>query len=121
MENIFNLPTEEECTLSIVMPTSTLKVDVMEVYEMYLASKRAATELKREDPLAFRPIFIEKFNERYEVELNNTSAALLIQAVSLQNVELKKKCSALHSYLDVIQVLQTPSPSTEPMQDSLKK
>ncbi len=119
MSNVFNLPTEDDCT--IVLQPIGKRIDVMEVYDMYIESKRESTDLKREGTHAYRPIFIDKFKDAYDVELSSTAAAMLIQAVSLQSIELKKKCLNLPTYSDIIQALATPSPSNPSTSDSSTK
>jgi len=115
MQNVFNLPSEDDCTL-VLQPIGK-RLDVMEVYDMYLDSKREAAELKREGPHPYRPVFIDKFKSTYDVDLSPTAAAMLIQAVSLQNIELKKKCLNLPTYSDIIQGLATPSTSSPSTSD----
>ena len=119
MANVFNLPTEDEC--SIILQPINKVLDVMEVYDLYLESKKEAAELKREGPHPYRHVFIDKFKAAYDVDLSSTAAAMLIQAVSLQNIELKKKCLNLPTYSDIIQGLATQSPSNPSTSDSSTK
>lgn len=98
MSNVFQLPTEDECT--IVLQPVNVRVDITEAYEMYINSKKEATQLQREDAYAYRPIFIDKFKAVYGVELSVTAATLLIQTLSFSMLDLKKKCSGLPTYSD---------------------
>ncbi len=90
-KNIFNLPTQDECTITLVQEGKSVDCDVYEVHELTMDARTEAEKTGAN----YGDIFINSMFDRYEVKLTYSAAKLLILKVREMMVEIKKKCTQL--------------------------
>lgn len=88
MSVIFNLPTVDDCTITLVQDGTTVDCDVYEVHELTMFSREEAEATGT----SYGDIFINKMFDKYQVKLTYSAAKLLILKVREMTLEIKKKC-----------------------------
>ena len=87
----FLLPSNEECVINVgVDSTNTEPIEVIDIYDAW---KKAGTDSEKSDGKDWIPYFIKAMKEKFDLNLNRTSAVLLVEQAVSKLTTIKKSCS----------------------------
>ena len=86
----FLLPSNEETIISIKAGDTVEDIEVIDIYDEW---KKAGTDSDKSDAKDWIPYFIKTMKEKFNIDLNRTSAVLLVEKVVSKLTDIKKSCS----------------------------
>lgn len=86
----FLLPNNEDSIINIKKGDFSIEIEVIDLYDLW---KDSGKESDKADAKDWIPYFVKAMKEKYDVDLNRTSAVLLIELVVTKLTDIKKSCS----------------------------
>jgi hypothetical protein len=86
----FLLPSNEEAIITLTKTDFSLNIEVIDIYDEW---KKAGDSADKSDGKDWIPYFIKTMKEKFDVDLNRTSAVLLVEQAVVKLNAIKKSCS----------------------------